>query len=241
MKPLKRFHRAMLSLGEEIVERLKKHYSVEAREYVSLFAYLRSRDPYEVLIATILSQNTTDKAALQALERLEEKVGLTPSTISKARRKSIEAAIRVAGMYRSKARFLQETSRIIMSEYGGSMRNLLLGDPGSVRERIKGLPGVGDKTADVLLTTTGILQTVPIDTHVGRVAERLGLVRRGASYGEARASLEAVFREEHRHLAHLLLIAHGRRVCKARKPLCDDCPLTDLCKYYAEARGAKTA
>lgn len=223
-----------MSAGGEILERLKRHYSLESKEYVSLFAYASSGDPFRVLIATILSQNTTDKAALQALKTLEKSVGLTPQEILRAGVRQVGRAIKKAGMYRSKARFIVESSRIIVEEYGGLMRRMLEGDASLVRERLRGLPGVGDKTADVLLVTTGVASTVPIDTHVRRVSTRLGLIDEGMSYEEARRRLDDAFSPESRHLAHLLLIAHGRRVCKARNPKCGGCVLRELCRYYAE-------
>ncbi|MCS7145732.1 MAG: endonuclease III [Nitrososphaerota archaeon] len=225
-----------MPVGDEILGRLKKQYSVEAKEYVSLFAYLRSRDPFQVLVATILSQNTTDKASLEALNSLMKKVGLTPQAILEAGKRRVQEAIKRAGMYRSKARFIIESSRIIMDKYGGSLRSLLEGDAETVRMRLEALPGVGGKTADVLLATMGIVDTIPIDTHVRRVSTRLGLIEDGMSYEEARKRLEEVFTIGSRHLAHLLLIAHGRKICRARNPLCTDCTLRDLCRYYRETK-----
>lgn len=221
-------------MGGQILERLSRYYNLESKEYVSLFAYTSSGDPYIVLIATILSQNTTDRAALQALKSLEKSVGLTPDKILKAGVRRVGRAIKKAGMYHSKARFIVESTRIIVKEYEGSIWRLLEGDVNLVRERLKRLPGVGDKTVDVLLVTTGVAATVPIDTHVRRVSTRLGLIEDKMSYEEARRRLDETFNPESRHLAHLLLIAHGRKVCKARSPRCEDCILKDLCRFYAE-------
>jgi len=225
-----------LTVGDEVLRRLRMQYRIQAEEYVSLYTHLQSRDPFRVLVATILSQNTTDKAALNALKTLERDVGLSPPAILGAGRRRVEKAIRMAGMYRSKSQCLLEASRIIVERYGGDMWNLLKGDAEEVRERLMELPGVGGKTADVLLTTMGIIHTVPVDTHVRRISTRLGLVDEGASYEMVRKRLEDVFSANSRHLAHLLLIAHGRRVCRARRPLCGDCVLNDLCKYYKEIR-----
>ncbi|MEM2067189.1 MAG: endonuclease III [Nitrososphaerota archaeon] len=227
-----------LTVGDEILKRLRERYSIEAEEYISLYTYLRSRDPFEVLIATILSQNTTDRAALQALQTLEKRVGLTPLKILRAGTRRIQSAIRAAGMYRSKARFIWAVSKIVLERYDGSLWRMLEGDVGVVRERLMALPGVGGKTADVLLATIGIAQVVPVDTHVSRVATRLGLAEEGTGYEEVRKRLEEVFTPESRHLAHLLLIAHGRRVCRARKPMCEVCVLNDLCRYYRRLRNA---
>ncbi|GBC71214.1 Endonuclease III [Candidatus Calditenuaceae archaeon HR02] len=225
-----------MTIGEEILRRLRTQYRIQAEEYVSLYTHLQSRDPFRVLVATILSQNTTDKAALNALKTLERDVGLTPPAILEAGKRRVEKAIHIAGMYRSKARFILEVSRIVMERYGGDMWNVLKGDAEGVRERLMSMPGVGGKTADVLLATLGIARTVPVDTHVRRVSARLGLVDEGASYETIRKRLEEVFSPDSRHLAHLLLIAHGRNVCRARKPMCRECVLNDLCKYYREIR-----
>ncbi len=221
-----------MAIGEEILRRLRTQYRIQAEEYVSLYTHLQSRDPFRVLVATILSQNTTDKAALNALKTLEIDMGLTPSAILEAGRRRVEKAIRMAGMYRSKAKFLLEVSRTVVERYDGDLWNMLKGDAEEVRERLMALPGVGGKTADVLLATMGIAHTVPVDTHVRRVSARIGLVDEGASYERVRKRLEEVFSTDSRHLAHLLLIAHGRRVCRARRPLCGDCILNSLCKYY---------
>jgi len=226
-----------MSLGGEVLRRLREAYRVGAEEYVSLLAYHRSGDPFRVLVATILSQNTTDRAALLALEELERRVGVTPRDILRAGRRRVEGAIRVAGMYRAKSRFIVGVSRVIVERFGGSAWRLLEGGPDVVRERLLRLPGVGGKTADVLMVTLGLSQTVPVDTHVRRVSTRLGLVPVGAGYEEARRMLDEAFGGEDRHLAHLLLIAHGRRVCRAVNPRCGDCVLRDVCRYYSEARG----
>jgi endonuclease-3 len=225
-----------LTIGDEILQRLSTQYRIQAEEYVSLYTHLQSRDPFQVLVATILSQNTTDKAALNALKTLERDVGLTPRAILEAGRRRVEKAIRMAGMYRSKARFILEVSRIVVEKYGGDIWNMLRGDVEDVRMRLMALPGVGGKTADVLLATLGIAHTVPVDTHVRRVSTRLGLVEEGASYEAIRKRLEEVFRADSRHLAHLLLIAHGRRVCRARRPLCGNCVINSLCKYYQKSK-----
>jgi endonuclease-3 len=221
------------ALGEELLRRLRTAYALRPDDFVSLQAYLRSRSPFEVLVATVLSQNTTDKAALEALNDLSRIMPITPDSLYRAGVKVIAKAIKRAGMYRVKAHYLWRISKTVMENSGGGFDAMLRGDPREVRERIMALPGVGNKTVDVLLTVLGILERVPIDTHVYRVAVRIGLIKAGMRYEEAHELLARVFAEGSRHEAHLLLITHGRKTCRARKPRCEVCVLTDLCRYYA--------
>ncbi|HLI46700.1 MAG TPA: hypothetical protein VKU94_05845, partial [Geobacterales bacterium] len=100
----------------------------------------------------------------------------------------------------------------------------------SARKKLIELPKVGYKTADVLLATFG-MPVIPIDTHVERVVKRLGIVRSEAKYEEIRMKLEEIIPDQYRHKIHLLLIAHGRAICKAKTPLCSKCALYDLCEY----------
>jgi len=188
------------------------------------FTALASKDPFEILIATILSQNTNDRNSLAAFNELRNKIGINPDSLSRAEEEEIADAIRIAGLYRTKARAIKEIAREIREKYGGDFRRILsLENP---REELLKLPKVGEKTADVVLLFSGCMNTFPIDTHVRRVAKRLGLS--SGSYEEIRRDLMGLFKGKCLE-AHLLLIQLGRKHCKARKPLCNECPVRNLC------------
>ena len=190
-----------------------------------------SRDLFSILVATILSQNTSDKNSWRAFQRLREKVGVSPGSLSKASIHEVEEAIRPAGLYRVKAPRIISIARIVSSELGGNLRRILELPLGQARRRLLEIPGIGPKTADVLLLFAARKPVFPVDTHVARVSKRLGLVEAGAGYEEIRRVLECMFDPEDYALAHKLLIMHGRSYCRARNPRCNACPLRNLCSW----------
>ena len=189
-----------------------------------------TRDPFRVLIVTILSQNCTDVAALRAYDRLDKRVGVTVAHLRKARVRTIENAISVAGLHIQKARALRQLSAIIAEKYSGIFISMLEGPFEEVRERLQELPNVGPKTSDVLLSILG-RPTISVDTHVDRVAKRLGLAPNKERYEKVRSSLMAAFLGENYRVVPMYFMAFGRKTCKARRPLCPKCPIKDLCPY----------
>lgn len=219
-------------LGVKIVERLRSVHTIDLKQFSSIYLGRLTSDPFKVLVVTILSQNSTDKAALKAYEKLEEVIGVDAHRLEGAHLRKIEGAIRSAGLYKRKARAIKALARVVARRFGGDLMGELRRDVKGSRELLMSLPGVGPKTADVVLVTFDLLKTVPVDTHVSRVASRLGLVAKGAGYEGVRSRLDELFPPELRHEAHLLLIAHGRSTCRAVKPRCSVCVLNDLCEYY---------
>jgi endonuclease-3 len=223
-------------LGDEILRRLRGKLQLSSGEFVALSAR-RDGDPFRVLVAVIISQNTSERNAFEAFGRLSSSVGLTPEAILKAGVDAVREAIRPAGLQDSKSAAIVEAARLTLEKYGGDLRRLLELGEEAVRRELTAVRGIGYKTVDVLLASFGY-PVLPVDTHVRRVARRLGLSR-SSSYLGIRRDLERVFRPEVRFEAHLLLIKLGREVCKAREPCCADCPLSDLCAYYrAQLRAA---
>ncbi len=208
-------------------EILSKSYDIIPEEYVSLWAYLTYKDPFKVLVATILSQSSTDKAALKSFRKLDESLGIEPSKLSKAKLEDIIKAIEESGLQNQKARAIKKLAEIAKEI---DLEKILKEGIDSARKKLIELPKVGYKTADVLLATFG-MPVIPIDTHVERVVKRLGIVRSEAKYEEIRMKLEEIIPDQYRHKIHLLLIAHGRAICKAKTPLCSKCALYDLCEY----------
>jgi len=189
----------------------------------------RTRDPFATLIATIISQNTNDKNTARAFENLSNKFRITPETLADAEIKQIENCLKVAGLHHNKAKAMQQVSRIILRKYSGNLAQILSKPLDEAREELLQLPGVGPKTADVLLLFSAKKPTVPVDTHVNRVSKRLGLAAEDADYETVRGALQSIYDPKNYLAVHILLILHGRKYCKAKTPLCTECPLAKLC------------
>jgi endonuclease-3 len=189
------------------------------------------KDPFRTLILTVLSQATADKNSLRAFRILQRRFSITPETLVTVEIADIENAIKVGGLYRSKARVIKAVSRLILEEHEGSLDFIYSLPFNDARKILLTLPGVGPKTADIVLLFCAGKPTIPVDTHVNRVSKRLGLVPEKADYEEVRSALENLYSPEDYLNVHLLLISHGRMFCKARKPLCEICPVNDLCLF----------
>jgi endonuclease-3 len=192
---------------------------------------VRSRvNPFETLIVTILSQNTNDRNTEKAFERLSNNFRIDPETLAKAYVEQLEASLKVAGLYRNKAKTIKKVSRIVVEKYHSDLKQVLSKPVDEARRELMLLPGVGPKTADVVLLFAAKKATVPVDTHVNRVSRRLGLApANGSDYEVVRESLQSLYDPRDYLAIHVLLISHGRKFCKARLPSCDACPLNELC------------
>ena len=218
--------------GKTILRRLEEALDFKEEEFVSLMAS-KSRNPFEVLVTTIVSQNTNDKNTAKAMRRLKEILGrIDPEGIERISLRELEDALRPAGLYRQKARVIKRVAALLR---GDRLERILEKDLEEARRELISLPGVGPKTADVLLSVTGRRPTIAVDRHITRVALRLGLSRRG-DYEEIRRSLMELFDPDDYLRAHLLLIKLGRVYCRPRNPKCGECPLRDICEYAKRAR-----
>ncbi|MBO9662617.1 endonuclease III [Dokdonella sp.] len=177
--------------------------------------------PFELLIAVILSAQATDVGVNKATRRLYP-VANTPQAILDLGEEGLKSCISTIGLYNAKAKNVVATCRILVERYGGEV-------PRS-REALEALPGVGRKTANVVLNTAFGEPTIAVDTHIFRVANRTGLAP-GKTVRAVEDRLEKVVPDEFRKDAHHWLILHGRYVCKARKPECPRCAIRDLCAY----------
>lgn len=189
----------------------------------------KKRDSFETLVVTVISQNTNGRNTARAFENLSNKFEITPEVLSKADVEQIEDAIKVAGLYRNKSRVIKKLSRIILEDFGGSLNFIFNVQLEQAREKLLELPGVGPKTADVVLLFCARKPTLPVDTHVNRVSKRLGLVEEKADYGGVRKRLQLLFGPLDYYAVHVLLILHGRKYCRAKRPLCNQCPVNQLC------------
>lgn len=177
--------------------------------------------PFELLIAVILSAQATDVSVNKATRKLYP-VANTPSELYALGVEGLEDYIRTIGLYRTKAKNVIETCRILLEQHGGEV-------PRS-REALQALPGVGRKTANVVLNTAFGEPTIAVDTHIFRVSNRTNIAP-GKNVDEVEQKLLKVVPAEFRHDAHHWLILHGRYTCIARKPQCWNCIIADLCEY----------
>ncbi|GGP22870.1 endonuclease III [Silvimonas iriomotensis] len=177
--------------------------------------------PFELLAAVLLSAQATDVGVNKATRKLFP-VANTPATILALGQEGLEGYIATIGLYRSKAKHLLETCRILLEQHGGEVPQ--------DREALEALPGVGRKTANVVMNTAFGHATIAVDTHIFRVANRTGLAP-GKDVRVVEDKLMKVTPLAFRQDAHHWLILHGRYVCKARRPECWRCVVNDLCDF----------
>jgi endonuclease III len=196
----------------EIVDRL-------ARAHPNATIALRFRDPVELLVSVMLSAQTTDVTVNRVTEKLFRKYR-RPEDYLAVPLEELEADIRPTGTFRQKARNLRGAMHMLLEEYGGEVPERL--------EDLVRLPGVGRKTANVVAAERGATQGIVVDTHVRRLSQRLGLSKQQDPVKIERDLMRVVPRADWPRVPHLL-IWHGRRVCDARRPRCEECVLADIC------------
>ncbi|MBS3895360.1 endonuclease III [Silanimonas sp.] len=177
--------------------------------------------PFELLVAVLLSAQATDVGVNKATRRLFP-VANTPAAILALGEQALKGHINTLGLYNAKAAHLIASCRILVERHGGEVPR--------DRTALEALPGVGRKTANVVLNTAFGEPTIAVDTHIFRVSNRTGLAP-GKNVDAVEAKLLKVVPAEFRQDAHHWLILHGRYTCKARKPLCGACPVRDLCRF----------
>lgn len=179
---------------------------------------------FELLVAVILSAQATDKSVNIATARLFL-VANTPKAIISLGQERLEQYIKTIGLYRSKAKNIMAMCHMLLDEQGGEVPD--------TREALERLPGVGRKTANVILNTAFGKPEIAVDTHIFRLGNRIGLAP-GKTPLEVERKLTKVVPGEYLHDAHHLLILHGRYTCVARRPKCRECVINDLCEYKAK-------
>ncbi|MGH8215192.1 MAG: endonuclease III [Rhodanobacteraceae bacterium] len=186
------------------------------------------RTPFELLVAVILSAQATDVGVNKATKRLFE-VANTPRAIAGLGEEKLKRYIATIGLYNTKAKNIVATCALLLERHGGEVPH--------TREGLEALPGVGRKTANVVLNTVFGENTIAVDTHIFRVCNRTGLAR-GKTVRAVEDKLLKVVPDEYKPGAHHWLILHGRYVCIARKPKCPICPIRDLCAYQHKTQTA---
>lgn len=206
-------------ISDENIEKLFERFA-EANSSPAI--ELEYTSPYTLLVAVVLSAQATDKMVNKITPELF-KVAKTPQQMINLGEESLKQYIKSINYFNNKAKNIIATSKILLETYGGEVPNSF--------EELVTLPGIGRKSANVILNTVFNHPTIAVDTHVFRVSNRIGLCSTKTPH-ETEFALMKIVPERFRNEAHHWLVLHGRYICKARKPLCDDCKVSDLCNYY---------
>lgn len=205
-------------------KKIKNVLNILDATYPDAACELNHTNPFELLIATVLSAQSTDKRVNIVTEELFKEYK-TPKDFLKLTEEQLGEKIRTIGFYRTKSKNILKLCEILVNEYDSSV-------PSNIDELMT-LPGVGRKTANVVVSNAFGQNAIAVDTHVFRVSNRIGLAN-SDNVKDTEEDLMKNIEEKQWTKAHHLLIFHGRRICKARKPLCHECPLIDYCLYYKE-------
>ncbi|MEM1956322.1 MAG: endonuclease III [Candidatus Caldarchaeum sp.] len=187
--------------------------------------HVSGEDAFWVLIGAVLSHRTRDEMTDRAYKRLRQRFR-SPRDLAEADVGEIVKLIRDVGFYRQKARRVKQIARIITFEKSGVVP--------SDRYELMKLPGVGPKSADIVLSVAYGMPEVAVDTHVETVAKRLGVVDAKAGYEEIRSALKKLAAADEVRLINITFVNFGREVCRKPRPRCQICPITSFCRYYAE-------
>lgn len=206
----------------EFREKLKESYG-------DIGSALYFTSPYELLVATILAAQCTDVRVNQITEHLFKKYP-DARALANADISELEEEIKTCGLYKSKAKNLSAAANKLVNDYNGEVPKTM--------EELTSLPGVGRKTANVVLAFAYNIPAFPVDTHVKRVSNRLGIAH-SDNPDVVEQDLTRFFDKEDWIEAHHWLIWHGRRVCSARKPKCEQCSVREFCEYYKKETGNK--
>lgn len=206
----------------EIIEKLESMYPEEYPAHVS-------GDPFEILVGAILSQRTRDEMTDRAFKALFQRFP-TAESIAGAPAREIERLIRPVGFYRVKARRIKEVAKIVVEKYGGAVPR--------ERDELLKLPGVGHKTADIVLSMGYGLPEIAVDTHVETVAKRLGIADEKDGYLDVKKKLETLTPIEKRLKINHLFVEFGKEYCRKPRPRCSVCPIKGYCRYYKLAQSS---
>ncbi len=225
-------------MDQSLHAKLRSKYRQVARILADTYGFPTWRQhlpPVDELVCTILSQNTSDIARDKGFDQLRARFP-TWEAVRDAPPEAVIEAVRPAGLADKKGPRIQEVLRRLTQDNGTITLDFLAEMDVEVAKRwLTAFDGVGPKTAAIVLLFAFNKPAFPVDTHVHRVTQRLGLIGPKTSREQAHVDLEAIIPPEDYYQAHLNLIQHGRQVCQARRPLCERCPLTALCAYYQES------
>lgn len=202
----------------KILEVLMDRYSIQSSP-----THIQDKDPFKVLVGAMLSHRTKDEITDEAFNKLFSEFR-SIHEISKAPVKKIERLIKPVGFYRQKAKRIKEVTKILLKRYGGKVPE--------DRDELLKLPGVGYKTADIVLSIAYGKPVIAVDTHVETISKRLGLVGMSAKYEEIRRTIENLTPIGLRPIVNNLLVKFGKEICRKQRPRCNLCPVTCYCEWY---------
>lgn len=203
-------------------QRIKEVLQILEELYPEAESELIYNSPFELLISTILAAQCTDKRVNKVTGEVYKKYN-TPEKFLELSQEELGDLIKSCGFYRMKSKNILNTCRILVEKYDSKVPDTI--------EALMELPGVGKKTANVVISNAFGKDAIAVDTHVFRVSNRVGLANSKNVVGTEEQLMKNIDKKLW-STAHHWILLHGRRVCKARKPLCDECPLTDICLYY---------
>ncbi|OGT59413.1 MAG: endonuclease III [Gammaproteobacteria bacterium RIFCSPHIGHO2_12_FULL_42_10] len=203
------------------IDKIRAIFARFKKENPSPAIELTYRNPFELLVAVILSARATDKSVNKATPALFQ-VANTPEAILAIGEAALRTYIKTIGLYQNKAKNIIATCRLLIEQHHSTVPH--------TREALEALPGVGRKTANVILNTYFGESVIAVDTHIFRISQRIGLAK-GKTPRAIENQLTKIIPNAYKKEAHHWLVLHGRYVCKAAKPLCPTCLINDLCEY----------
>jgi len=196
-----------------------------------------SKDPFKNLIITVLSQNTSEINCVRAYKGLTAKFQIKPEVLAKVKVEDLKEAIRSGGLYNVKSKRIKEISQAVLEKFGGDLAAVLALPKEEARKRLMELPGIGKKTADVLLAQRhSYAEVMVIDTHMERIAKRLGLVKPEAKYEDIQKALKHFIPWEKGERTGGLFWLLAKYTCRAQNPKCHECPIIELCDYGSKIK-----
>ena len=220
----------MKTLDSKLVPILEKKYG--PKWWPVSYPEETSRDRFKNLVLTVLSQNTSEVNCIRAYKGLAAKFEIKPEVLAQAREADIRSAIRSGGLYNVKARRIVELSKAVMEKFGGNLAPVLTLPKKEAKEKLMELPGIGPKTADVLLASRhGYSQVFVVDTHMDRIAKRIGLVKPNGKYDEIQRAIRDFLPWDKGERVGGLFWLLAKYTCRAQSPKCSECPIIGACDY----------
>jgi len=217
-------------LDDNLIEDLNEKYGLLLRNIWS--EEYTFKNPFKKLVITVLSQNTSNVNCIRAYKGLSSKFKVTPEVLASANLQKLKESIRSGGLYNIKAKRIKQLSQVILEKYNGDIAPILDLPMEEAKDRLIELPGIGYKTADVILTSRySYSGVIPIDTHFDRVAKRLGMVDSKADYQDVQdAWMQFLPKDKRERLSGLIWLL-AKYTCKSQNPKCFECPLSNICEF----------